>query len=150
MILIWVNFNAQSFIHLKLSMQGSEHFFMSVHVRNNGGYYMFLWSVHSFTFICNVQLFWSNLLSTWLEAICRVLLSSFIKCFHSQIYSYNFSNLFHKGLPIFFSGLIQRKGRGFLALGIYLLFLVPSTIKIDQKKIILTLLLGYQYIAFIF
>ena len=35
MILIWANFNAQSFIHLKLSMQCSELFFMSVHVCNS-------------------------------------------------------------------------------------------------------------------
>ena len=74
-----------------------------------------LWSVvllHSFTFICNAQLFWSNLQS-WLEAICRVLLSSFIKCFHSQIYSYNFSNLFHKGLPIFFQDYCKEKVEDF-------------------------------------
>ena len=34
---IWANFNAQSFIHLKLSMQCSELFFMSVHVCNSSG-----------------------------------------------------------------------------------------------------------------
>ena len=37
MILIWANFNAQLFIHLKLSMKCLELFSMLVHVRNSGG-----------------------------------------------------------------------------------------------------------------